>query len=437
MTKNIAEEGDLKYNQSIIISNGLEIGMRFFHMADLHFGKNIHGYSMIEMKDQIFWIDQIIKKVEELKPDAVLIAGDVYDRAVPSKEAVKLLDDFLTKLAERKVPVLLIAGNHDSGSRLAFADQLLCHQGIYIAGEATKKVKNVTLYDEFGPVHFWLVPYIFPAAIQVLLDRDDIKDYDEAMRALLMHQDFDFTERNVILSHQFVVAGAEKPTMGGSETTVGGIGQIDASVFKEFDYAALGHIHNAQKMGSGSIRYAGSPLTYHFSESGQKKGLTVVDLKEKGNLEVVVEGIPVLHKMCEISGTMEELLHVDIEKNCYVRAVIKQELLPPQAVEVLRNYFETKDCILMEVVRDFSVASKKYSEMKTKDIQQFSLEELFTEFYRHMHQGELPEEQFSKLISFTAEQARNSADETEQERKEATRKLVEYAAKLNLEEESV
>ena len=411
--------------------------MRLFHLADLHLGKCIHGYSMIEMKDQIFWIDQILKKAEELKPDAVLIAGDVYDRAVPSKEAVKLLDEFLTKLAEKKIPVLLIAGNHDSGSRLAFAEQLLCHQGIYIAGEVIKEIKRVTLYDEYGPVHFWLVPYLFPAAVQVILGRDDIKDYDEAMRALLLQQKFDFTERNVLVSHQFVVAGTEKPAMGGSETTVGGIGQIDAGVFKSFDYVALGHIHNAQCMGSKNIRYAGSPLTYHFSESGQKKGLTVVELKEKGMLEVYVDEIPMLHKMCEISGTMEELLEAEVEKNCYVRAVIKQELLPPQAVELLRTYFETKECVLMEVVRDFSVIGKKHSETQRKDVQKLSLEELFTEFYRHMHQGELPEEKLSKLISYTAEQVRNNNDESEVERKEATRKLVEFAVNVKNEEEPV
>ena len=411
--------------------------MRLFHLADLHFGKCIHGYSMIEMKDQTFWVDRIIEKAEQLKPDAVLIAGDVYDRAVPSKDAVKLLDKFLTRLAEKKIPVLLIAGNHDSGSRLAFADQLLCHQGIYIAGEITKEMKKVTLYDEFGPVHFWLIPYLFPAAVQVLLGRDDIKDYEEAMSALLELQDFDLAERNVVLSHQFVVAGAEKPTMGGSETTVGGIGQIDAGLFKQFDYTALGHIHNAQRMGSENIRYAGSPLAYHFSESEQKKGLTVVELKEKGNLSVYVEELPMLHKMCEVSGTLEEIIKTKVEKNSYVRAVLKQEFLPPQTVEMLRDYFEAQDSILMEVVRDFSAAGKKHAEMRMKDVQMLSVEELFAEFYKHMHQGELPDEQFTKLISFAAEQTRNSNDETEQERKKAAKKLVEYAVNLKFGEEPV
>ena len=138
--------------------------MKFFHLGDLHLGKCIHGYSMIEMGDQPFWIEQLLKKAEELKPDAIVIAGDVYDRAVPSKEAVNLFDEFLTKLAEMKIAVLLIAGNHDSGSRLAFGDKLLCHQGVYIAGEVKKDICCITISDEYGPIHFWLIPYLFPAA---------------------------------------------------------------------------------------------------------------------------------------------------------------------------------------------------------------------------------------------------------------------------------
>lgn len=412
--------------------------MKFFHLADLHLGKCIHGYSMIEMGDQPFWIEQLLKKAEELKPDAILIAGDIYDRAVPSKEAVNLLDDLLTKLAGMKIPVLIISGNHDSGSRLAFADKLLCNQGIYIGGEVKKEVACVRLQDAYGTVNFWMVPYLFPASVNVVLNRDDLKDYDEAMRALLEEQPIDFTERNVILSHQFVVTGGEKPAMGGSETTVGGIGQIDGKAFEGFDYVALGHIHNAQRMGSEKIRYAGSPLSYHFREAGQKKGLTVVEIKEKGNLQVMVEEIPMLHKMREISGTMEEILQTDVEKNCYIRAVLCQEFLPSQAVEILRCYFESKNCVLLEVVRDFCAGGNHHTVRETKDVQQLSLEELFTEFYRYQNAGNLPEAHFSKLISFVAEQTRNSSkDDTEKERKRKTRQLIEYAAACKDEEEDL
>jgi exonuclease SbcD len=404
--------------------------MKLFHLADLHFGKYIHGYSMIEMGDQPFWIQQFLKKTDELGPDAILIAGDVYDRGVPSKEAVNLFNDFLTELAMRKIPVIMIAGNHDSGTRLAFGDKLFCKQGVYIAGEIQKNVQCVSLQDAYGKVNFWLVPYLFPAAVNEILNRNDLKDYDMAMRALLEEQSIHKEERNVILSHQFVTASGEKPVMGGSETTVGGIGQIDGDVFSEFDYVALGHIHNAQKMGKETVRYAGSPLSYHFSERNQNKGLTVVELKEKGQVSVYIEEIPVLHEMIEVSGTMEELLQTDIKEKSYVRAVIKQEILPPQAVETLRNYFTSKNSILMEVTRETSYKKMMDHKNMIKDVRNLSLEQLFSDFYSYQHDGELPDASLNSLISFAAEQTRNySEDESEKERKEAIAKLIEFAGK--------
>ena len=410
--------------------------MKFFHLADLHLGKCIHGYSMIEMGDQPFLMEQLLKKAEELNPDAVVIAGDVYDRAVPSKEAVKLFDELLTRLAEMKISVMMIAGNHDSGSRLAFGDKLLCHQGVYIAGELQREIRCVTLLDEYGPIHFWLLPYLFPAAVQELLEQEDLKDYDSAIRALMEIQSIDMTQRNVLVSHQFVTAGAEKPMMGGSETTVGGIGQIDVKAFDGFEYVALGHIHNAQRMGRENVRYAGSPLSYHFRESGQTKGLTVVEIKEKGQLEISVEELPVLHKMCELSGTIEQIVETEIEKNSYVRAVIKQEVLPPQAVEILRAHFETKDCVLMEVVREFSVQNKKDRTLEAKNVQTMSLEELFAQFYGYLHQGNILNFTDEKIISFAAEQSRNYfGDETEAERNKAARQLVDYVMNQNDEED--
>ena len=404
--------------------------MKLFHLADLHFGKCIHGYSLIEMGDQPFWVEQLLKKSDELKPDVVLISGDVYDRAVPSKEAVNLLDKLLTGLSKRHIPVLIIAGNHDSGSRLAFADKLLCNQGVYIAGDVDANIKCVTLQDDYGPVHFWLVPYLFPAAINVVFGRDDLKDYDSAMRTLLEKMQINPEERNVILSHQFVVAGGEKPAMGGSETTVGGIGQVDVSVFDGFDYAALGHIHNAQRMGREEVRYAGSPLAYHFSEANQKKGLTVVELREKGSVTVSLENLPILHQMCEITGTMEEIVNASVKENSYIRAVISQEALPPQAVETLRSCFAAKKCILMEVIREFSYKKGKFDVKGAKDVRNRSIEELFLEFYSYQHQGELPEEPLNEIISFTAEQTRNgSEDASERERRMDIEKLIAYAGR--------
>lgn len=412
--------------------------MKFFHLADLHLGKMVHGYSMIEMKDQPYWVERLLEKTDQHQPDAVLISGDVYDRAVPSKEAVKLFDELLTELSKRKVAVIIIAGNHDSGSRLAFADRLLCHQGIYIAGEIGKKIEPIILEDKHGKVYFWPLPYLFPAAVQAVFGKEDIKDYDSAVKAVLEEQKIDFQERNVILSHQFVVSGNNKPTMGGSETTVGGIGQVDASVFERFDYVALGHIHNAQRMGKEQIRYAGSPLCYHFSEAGQKKGLTIVELGRKGEVTVSVEEMKMLHKMKEYKGTLEEILEEEIEANTYVKAIIRQEFIRSGTVEILRNHFESKQCVLMEVVRDFLNTGKK-TELETRtDVKSLSLEQLFSEFYKSQYDGEFLGESLEQIVGFVAEQTRNGYEEvSEKERNDDLKHLIKFASEVKDEEESV
>ena len=285
---------------------------------------------------------------------------------------------------------------------------------------------------------FWLVPYLFPAAVNTVLEREDLKDYDSAMRAFLSEQKIDFSRRNVLLAHQFVAGDGKKPQMGGSETTVGGIGQIDASALKGFDYAALGHIHNAQAMGGAHIRYAGSPLKYHFSECGQTKGLTVVELKEMGEVTVTIEELPALHGMEEIAGTLEEILAENVAADSYIRAVIRQEILPPRTVELLREHFKSKDCILMEVVRECSTGRKKQDRETLKDIRTLSLEELFGEFYSFLHDGELPDGSLEALISFAAEQTRNSPEgETEKEKKQAAERFIAYALKCQTEEKNI
>lgn len=438
--KKVIEETEyLEYNATYKCENEQKIRrtiMKFFHLADLHLGKSVHGYSMIEMGDQPYYIAQLLQKAEELQPDAVVIAGDVYDRAVPPKEASVLLDRLLTKLQEMKIPVLMIAGNHDSGTRLGFAGQLLAHQGIYIAGAGKKEISKVTLADSCGEVCFWLVPYLFPAQAAVLTGREDLKDYDSAMRALLEEQEIDLQARNVIVAHQFVTASGEKPLMGGSEATVGGIGQIDASVFAQFDYAALGHIHRAQAMGEPKIRYAGSPLPYHFSEAEQNRGLTVVELKEKGDLRVTVEKLPVLHEMKEVSGTAEEIMEQCRNlRSCYVRAVLRMEEPQQRIVERLRAFLEERDLVLMEVVRE-TAGGRMCAHQETADVRTKSIEELFAEFYRSLHEGAFPEKEMEKIAAFAAEQTRNShEDDTERERAEMRKQLIRFASFAGEDEE--
>ncbi len=259
--------------------------MKFLHLADLHFGKSIYGVSLLEKGDQPVWVERFLQLVCEIQPDVIVIAGDVYDRSSPSGEAVALLDSMITDLAEKEIPVIIVAGNHDSGQRLSFGGSLLAKQRIHISGVLSKELPCVTLSDQEGPVNFWLMPYIFPSLVAQRLEDESIRDYDTAVRRLLELQKIDFSQRNVLIAHQNVTANGQESTRGGSESMVGGVGQVDYSVFEGFDYVALGHIHSSYPVGRETIRYAGSPLCYHFNETKQPvKGPILVELGAKGTL---------------------------------------------------------------------------------------------------------------------------------------------------------
>ena len=203
--------------------------MRILHIADLHFGKSIHGVSMLENGDQGYWVDRFLALADEKTPDAVVIAGDVYDRSAPSGDAVELLSRMLTSLSELHIPVLMCAGNHDSVQRLSFLNSLLAREGLHISGAlyGTDQLVRVTLEDEYGPVTFWLMPYVYPAMISQALGEESLRDYDAAIRALLDRQNVDFSQRNLLIAHQNVTANGAEVERGGSESMIGGVGQID------------------------------------------------------------------------------------------------------------------------------------------------------------------------------------------------------------------
>ncbi|MDE7428800.1 MAG: exonuclease SbcCD subunit D, partial [Lachnospiraceae bacterium] len=265
--------------------------MKFLHLSDLHFGKSLYGVSLIDNKDQAYWAERFLEKVEEVQPDAIVIAGDIYDRSAPSGEAVELMDSLLTRLEQLQIPVMMISGNHDSGQKLAFAGDILAKQNVYIAGKPDKELCHVTVQekDRSGEVTFWLMPYLFPAIVAQKLEDDSIGDYETAVRRLLEEQEIDFSKRNVLVAHQNITADGREAERGGSESMVGGVGQIDYRVFDGFDYVALGHIHSSYHVGRKGVRYAGSPLCYHFNETRQpQKGPLLVELGEK-NTEVRVQ----------------------------------------------------------------------------------------------------------------------------------------------------
>lgn len=276
--------------------------MKFLHLADLHLGKRVNGFSMLE--DQAHILRQILAILDDEQPDGVLIAGDVYDKSVPSVEAVELLDGFLTELRARGVPVLLISGNHDSPERLAFGGRVMDSCGIHISPVYDGALAPVTLHDEFGPVHVWLLPFVKPAHVRRWFPDADIESYTDAMAEAVAHMDIDTAARNVLVTHQFVTGGARS---GSEELSVGGTDNVDSGVFAPFDYVALGHLHGAQHIGRETIRYAGSPLKYSFSEARQHKSVTVVTLGEKGDVQVRTAALTPLRELREIRGSYDEL----------------------------------------------------------------------------------------------------------------------------------
>ena len=276
--------------------------MKFLHLADLHLGKRVNGFSMLE--DQAHILRQILAILDDEQPDGVLIAGDVYDKSVPSVEAVGLLDGFLTELRARGVPVLLISGNHDSPERLAFGGRVMDSCGIHISPVYDGALAPVTLQDAFGPVHVWLLPFVKPAHLRRWFPDADIESYTDAVAEAVAHMDIDTAARNVLVTHQFVTGGARS---GSEELSVGGTDNVDSGIFAPFDYVALGHLHGAQHIGRETIRYAGSPLKYSFSEARQHKSVTVVTLGEKGDVQVRTVALTPLRELREIRGSYDEL----------------------------------------------------------------------------------------------------------------------------------
>ncbi len=375
--------------------------MKFLHTSDLHIGKNVNGFSMIE--DQKYILEQIEGIAREEKVDAVVIAGDIYDRAIPSTEAVELLDDFLTSLLAEKIPVIMISGNHDSGERVAFADKILEKQGLYIAGGDEGEVKQVVLEDEYGQVRFVCLPFVKPAVV-------GCQNSLEAVESILakVPMTLDMRTRNVLVTHFFVTGeSGETPELSDSETkvNVGGLDNVSASLFGMFDYVALGHIHKPQRVGKGEVYYAGSPLKYSFSEVKGCKYVNVVSLQQKGELEVVKRELKPLHEMRILQGSLANLmLQGQVEslstKEDYIQAVLTDEVELLDPIGSLRSVYPN----VMQIVLQKNLKEEN-SELELKaDLGQKTTVELFSDFYE-MLKGERPDEMRMEIIKWAAENA--------------------------------
>ena len=312
------------------------------HLADLHLGKRVNGFSMME--DQEYILTRILEIMEEEQPDGLLIAGDVYDKTIPPAEAVRRMDDFLTAVAEKHVPVFLISGNHDSAERVAFGHQLMQGSGIWISPVYDGTIRHHTLGDRWGEVNIYLIPFLRPSVVRSFFPDVEIEDYTDALRTIIEDLQVDTSRRNVVLAHQFVTAaGALPETCDSEQLSVGGLDRVDGSVFSPFDYTALGHLHGPQRVGSETIRYAGSPLKYSFSELHQKKSVTVAELRAKGETEIRQIPLQPRREMTELRGTFEEILEEARKKGepqtDYYHMILTDETDVVDALSRLREYY--------------------------------------------------------------------------------------------------
>ena len=372
--------------------------MKLIHLSDLHLGKRVNEFSMLE--DQAFILQEILRIIDEEQPQAVLLAGDIYDKSVPSGEAVQLFDGFLWELSSRKLQVFVISGNHDSPERLSFGGRLMEGSGIHLSPVYSGKVEPVVLEDAYGPVNVYLLPFLKPAHVRRYFPEEEIGTYTEALgkavEALEIHKE----QRNVLVTHQFVTGASRSDS---EEISVGGSDNVDASVFDDFDYVALGHIHGPQNIGSPRIRYCGTPLKYSFSEVGQQKSVTVAELKEKGTLEVTARPLTPLRDLREIRGSYLEVtaksFYEGRNREDYLHITLTDEEDVPDGAAKLRVIYPN----LMRLDYDNArTRSRNLPEGAEEPAAKPPLE-LFEEFYERQNNQPMTEEQirFSRELMET------------------------------------
>lgn len=362
--------------------------MKFVHLSDLHLGKRVNGYSMIE--DQKYILLKILNVIDEQKAEAVVIAGDVYDKPIPPTEAVQLFDDFLFRLVERNLQILVISGNHDSPERIAFGSRFMDKSGVHMSQVYNGKNDLVELKDKYGKVNFYMLPFVKPSNVRRFFEDEEINTYTDAVRVAVSHMNVNKKARNVIITHQFVT-GAQRSE---SETiAVGGTDNVDSYVFDDFDYVALGHIHGPQNVGKNTVRYCGTPLKYSFSEISHKKSVTVVEMKGKGNVKVSTVDLTPKLDMREIKGTYEELTFKKNYENTntedYLHIILTDEEDVADAVAKLRCVYPN----LMKLDYDNTRTRNSLALTQAEETEKKSDTELLSEFFEKQNGKPLSDEQ--------------------------------------------
>ncbi|WP_040197556.1 exonuclease SbcCD subunit D [Candidatus Soleaferrea massiliensis] len=369
--------------------------MKLLHTSDWHIGRYLNGYSLLE--DQRYFLDRLCELVQEEQIDAVVIAGDLYDRSIPPVEAIRLLDDiFLRFTSEIGIPVLAIAGNHDSAWRLHFGSRLYRQSGLYLESVYQKDIACVTLTDASGPVHFYLLPFVPPEQLKKDFDLPSGASMDEAFAALMQHNRsrLDLTQRNVLVAHGFFSNMQQvEPMVCDSEHQLGGVDLINAKSCEHFDYVALGHLHTPQNLGCGTIRYAGSILKYSVSEARQHKSVSIVELGEKGEVQCRTVPIKPLRDLRVVSGKLEQLLAANEVSDDYIHVNLTDDGLVPDAMNRLRGVFQNILGLKVEnreqeFLGELALTGKQ---------QDRSPESLFCQFYEQVKGESIPPER-KKLL---------------------------------------
>ena len=363
--------------------------MRFLHTADLHIGKIFDNISLTE--DQICILNQIAAIAERENVDAVLIAGDVYQRSAPQAEAMEVFDGFLTKLTKAGKKVFMISGNHDSAQRISYFSSLIKGAGVFTAEQFDGHLQTVTLNDEFGPLHIHMLPFVKPVHVKHALPGAKIDNYTDAVEAVLAASPVNENERNILICHQYVTGAIPCDS---EESSVGGLDNVEADVFEAFDYVALGHIHRPQKMTRETLRYAGSPLKYSFSEKDDKKSVTLLDMGAKGDVKLKAVALTPLHEVREIEGMLDELMALPYSED-FIHATIHDESPASDAHRTLRTVFPNLcrfSVVNSKTKLSIDVLSKEETEGK-------SITELFSDFYRLQNNEQAPDEKLMKLLT--------------------------------------
>lgn len=368
--------------------------MKFIHLSDLHLGKRVHEYSMLESQEYI--LKKIVNIIDDENPDGVIIAGDIYDKSVPSAEAVELFDSFLVRLLSRNLQVFAISGNHDSPERIAFGSRIMEKSGIHMSKVYDGNICPVKMQDEAGYVNVYMLPFIKPAHVRNVFEDAEISSYSDAVGYAIQKMNVEKSERNILVTHQFVT-GAKRSES--EEISVGGSDNVDSSVFDGFDYVALGHIHSSQNCGAKTVRYCGTPLKYSFSEAKDTKSVTVVELLEKGNVSIHTVPLKPLHDMAELKGTYNGLMLKSFYENTnwqedYVHITLTDEEDIPDAVGKLRTVYRR----LMKLDYD-NKRTRQNTVIRGEDsVENKTPFDLFSELYEKQNNQPMSEEQSEYIL---------------------------------------